>query len=127
MNNARVFLCFLFSSLCAFAQILPSAAKPASPPANTDPLDRDSPQSTVVAFLEAAHAKNYGKAWRYLDLRNMPEDERLKDSAQLASELEMILDRDIQFDVANLSRDPQGDLSDNLPPNRDRIGTFHVD
>jgi MscS family membrane protein len=126
MSNARFVLCLVFSSLCAVAQILPSASKPANPPAK-DPLDRDSPQSSVVAFLEAAHAKNYGKAWRYLDLRNMPEEERLKDSTQLAIELEKILDRDIQFDVANLSRDPQGDLSDNLPPNRERLGLFHVD
>ncbi len=89
-------------------------------------MDRDSPQSSVVAFLEAAHAKDYGKAWRYLDLRNMPEEERLKNSAELARQLETILDRDIQFDVGNLSRDPLGDVSDNLARNRDRIDTFQV-
>jgi MscS family membrane protein len=125
MKNARFVFCFLLSSLCAFAQILPSA-KPAGSAANKDPLDRDSPQSSVVAFLEAAHANNYGKAWRYLDLRKMPEDERLKGGNELARELETILDRDTQFDVGNLSRNPEGDLSDNLPPNRDRVDTFHV-
>ena len=67
-----------------------------------------------MAFLEAAHAKNYGKAWRYMDLRNMPEEERLKNGAELARQLETILDRDTQFDVGNLSRDPEGDVSDNL-------------
>ncbi len=125
MKNARIVLCFLLSSLGAFAQILPSA-KPSSPPQNKDPLDRDSPQSSVVAFLEAAHAKNYSRAWRYLDLRNMPEDRRLADGTQLVRELQTILDRDTQFDVGNLSRTPEGDQSDNLPPNIDRVDTFQV-
>ena len=125
MKNARIVFWFLLSSLCATAQILPSGT-PANPTANKDPLERDSPQSSVVAFLEAAHAQNYGRAWRYLDLRNMPEDQRLKGGAQLARQLEAILDGDTQFDVGNLSRNPEGDLSDNLPPNRERIDTFHV-
>jgi MscS family membrane protein len=125
MKNAWIVLCFLLSSFYAVAQILPTP-KPATPAVSTDPLNRDSPQSSVVAFLEAAHAKDYGKAWRYLDLRNMPEEERLKNSAELARQLETILDRDIQFDVGNLSRDPQGDVSDSLAINRDRIDTFHV-
>jgi MscS family membrane protein len=125
MKNAWIVFCFLLSSYCAVAQVLPSA-KPAAPPANKDPLDRDSPQSSVVAFLEAAHAKNYGKAWRYLDLRKMPEDQRLKNGAELARQLEAILDSDTQFDVGDLSRNPEGDTSDNLAPNRDRIDTFQV-
>ena len=125
MKNARILFCILLTSLCASAQILPSA-KPATPSASKDPLDRDSPQSSVVAFLEAAHANDFGKAWRYLDLRNMPEDQRLKGGAELARQLEIILDRDTQFDVANLSRNPEGDQSDNLPSNRDRVDTFQV-
>lgn len=125
MKNARIVCCLLLSALAAIAQILPSA-KPNSPGKNTDPLDRDSPQSSVVAFLEAAHAQNYAKAWRYLDLRSMPEDQRLSGGTELARELETILDRDTQFDVGNLSRDPEGDVTDNLAPNRDRVDTFHV-
>jgi len=117
MKNARIVLCFLLLSLGAAAQILPTA-KPAAATANKDPLDRDSPQSTVVAFLEAAHAKDYNKAWRYLDLRSMPEEQRLKGGAELARELATILDRDTRFDVGNLSRDPQG--------NRTIVDTFQV-
>lgn len=125
MKTARIFYCLLLLSLGASAQILPTA-KPASPPANKDPLNRDSPQSSVVSFLEAAHAKDYSKALRYLDLRNMPEDRRLEDGTQLARELETILDRDTQFDVGNLSRSPEGDIADNLAQNRDRVDTFKV-
>jgi MscS family membrane protein len=126
MKNARIVFCLLLSGLGASAQILPSGSKPASPSANRDPLDRDSPQSAVVAFLEAAHAQNYSKAWRYLDLRGMPDNRRLTDGTELVRELQTILDRDTQFDVGNLSRDPEGDVSDNLAANRDRVDTFHV-
>jgi MscS family membrane protein len=125
MKKPSLVLWFLLSGLCASAQILPSAAKTTSS-ANKDPLDRDSPQTSVVAFLEAARAKNYGRALKYLDLRNLPEDQRLADGTQLTRDLQTILDRDTQFDVGNLSRNPEGDLSDSLPPNRDRVDTFHV-
>jgi len=125
MNQARVVVCILLGSIAATAQILPTA-KPASTAPPKDPLERDSPQSSVVAFLEAAHAHDYAKAMRYLDLRGMPQQDRLTGGAQLARQLETILDRDTQFDVGNLSREPQGDLADNLAPNRDRVDTFHV-
>jgi MscS family membrane protein len=125
MKSARIFFWFLLSSLSATAQILPTAA-PASPALSKDPLDRDSPQSSVVAFLEAAHAQDFPRAIRYLDLRNMPGDQRLKGGTELARELATILDRDTQFDVGNLSRSPEGDTTDNLAPNRDRVDTFNV-
>ena len=41
----------------------------------------------------------------------MPEDQRLSGGTELARELESILDRDTQFDVGNLSRNPEGDIS----------------
>jgi MscS family membrane protein len=129
MKNTRIVVCLLLSTLCigfrAGAQILPGV-KSSAPAANKDPLDRDSPQSAVVAFLEAAHANDYAKAWRYLDLRNMPEQERPKNGAELARQLATVLDNDTRFDVGDLSRNPEGDLSDNLPPDRDRVDTFHV-
>jgi len=126
MKNAWIVsFVLLLLSFCASAQFLPSA-KPATAAKSTDPLDRDSPQSTVVAFLEAAHANNYNKAVRYLDLRNRPEGDQLADGAELARELETILDSDARFDVGNLSREPEGDTADNLAANRDRVDTFHV-
>jgi MscS family membrane protein len=112
---ARLLLCLLALGFSARAQ-----------QTSKDPLNRDSPQSTVVSFLEACHGNNYSLAWRYIDLRSMPQDKRLADGTQLARELQTILDRDTQFDVANLSHDPAGDRSDNLPENRDRVDTFHV-
>jgi len=125
MKTASLICGFLFYGLCTYAQILPNTAK-ATPPATKDPLDRDSPQSSVVAFLEAARAKNYGRALKYLDLRNVRQEERLADGTQLTRQLQTILDRDTQFDVGNLSHDPEGDISDSLPPNRERVDTFDV-
>jgi hypothetical protein len=52
MKNAKILFCFLLSSFYVSAQILPTAKQTSPPPANEDPLDRDSPQSSVVAFLE---------------------------------------------------------------------------
>src|SRR5579862_6340736 len=112
----RLALCILAVSYSAWAQ----------PKNNKDPLNRDTPESSVESFLEAAHAKDYGRASRYLDLRNLPSDQRLADATQLVGELQTILDRDTQFDVGNLSRNPEGDLSDNLAADRDRVDTFHV-
>src|SRR6266576_998997 len=74
-----------------------------------DPLNRESPQSSVYSFLEACHSRNYQRAWRYLNLRRLPEEQRLKGGPQLAQQLEQILDHDVRFDVASLSRDPAGD------------------
>jgi MscS family membrane protein len=94
--------------------------------AGKDPLNRDTPQSSVMSFLQACHANNYGLAWRYIDLRNVAQDQRVADGTQLARELQRVLDHDTQFDVADLSLDPAGHHADSLPENRERVDTFHV-
>ncbi len=111
---------------CAAAQTAAPTQTPA-PPKNQDPFNRDTPQSAVVSFLEACHAKNYAKAWRYLDLRNLPEYKRAQEGPELAQQLEQILDRDPRFDVASLSREPDGDTNDGLPRNSELVDTFQVD
>src|SRR5580658_1836370 len=86
------------------AQAIPAAPVATAPSKSQDPLNRESPQSAVVSFLEACHAHQYERAGKYFDLRNSPADQRMKDGAELAQQLERILDRDAQFDVATLSR-----------------------
>jgi MscS family membrane protein len=103
-------------------------AAPQTPPAEThDPLNRDTPQSSVFSFLEACRAKDYSRAWRYLDLRDLPRDQRLSNGTQLAKQLSQVLDRDATFDIGSLSHEPDGDEKDELPPDRERIDTFVVD
>ncbi|HZT31055.1 MAG TPA: mechanosensitive ion channel family protein [Bryobacteraceae bacterium] len=103
-----------------------ATAPPAAPSKSSDPLNRDTPQSAVFSFLEACHARNYARAWRYLDLRKLPAGQRLKEGPELAQELVRILDRDVQFDVASLSREAAGDQDDDLPANRERVDSFNM-
>jgi len=115
-------VCVLGISFSVYAEAPSSGA--GGPPKSEDPLHRDSPQSSVVAFLEACHARNYTLAWRYMDLRKLPADQRLKEGPALARQLTEILDRDAQFDVASLSPKPAGDPDDGLAPNREAIDSF---
>jgi MscS family membrane protein len=123
-------LVFLLAGLClvAHAQTAPGAAPaPAAASAKPqDPLNRDSPQSCVFSFLEACHSRNYERAWRYLDLRQLPVEQRVKDGPPLAQQLAQILERDAQLDVASLSRDPQGDRQDGLSPDKENLDSFTV-
>ena len=95
-------------------------------PAPVDPLGRTTPQGAMFQFLEACHARDYGKAMHYLDLRRMPVAERAKQGPQLAMQLEDLLD-DTPFDIAMLSRNPEGDVGDGLAGSRERLDTFEVD
>src|SRR5580704_245929 len=95
------------------------------PPEN-DPLGRNTPQDSVLHFLEACHARDYSKALRYLDLRKMPPADRAKQGPELARQLEDLLD-DTPFDIAMLSHSPEGDQSDGLSAERERLDTFQVD
>src|SRR5260370_28381423 len=97
-----------------------------SVPETKDPLGRNTPQGSVFQFLEACHARDYLKALYYLDLRRMPASERTKEGPELARQLEDLLD-DTPFDIATLSRDPEGDMSDGLSADLERLDTFHVD
>jgi MscS family membrane protein len=100
-------------------------AQTPAPPAKEDPLGRHTPQSSVLHFLEACHARDYSKAAYYLDLRRMPPQERSKAGPDLAVQLEDLLD-DTPFDIAILSRDPDGDQADGLPSQFEHLDTFHV-
>lgn len=110
-----------------------AAAQTPAPPASTppvpaqDPLNRTSPQSAVLGFLDACHAGNFQRAIHYLDLKQIPSAERLAQGTRLSQQLEQILNGDAQFDVAALSRDPGGDHQDGLAGNRERLITLQLD
>src|SRR5579862_3603049 len=111
-----------------FFALLVTGVSPGAPASaeSADPLGRDTPQSAVYSFLEACHSHDYIRASKYLELRKLPEDQRVKDGPRLAQQLETILDRDAQFDVAALSRNPAGDLRDGVNPNLELIDSFKV-
>lgn len=112
MTRARIAIVYLCWGLCGGAHA-----------AGQDPLNRDSPQSSVTAFLAACRARDYQRAWRYIDLRKLPRDQRLKDGTELAPQLQQILERDTQFDPAALSRNPDGEPAGT---NQERVDTFTV-
>jgi MscS family membrane protein len=125
--GATIIFLLLGFCLAVCAQVLPKAPAAATVPAKSqDPLNRDSPQSSVFAFLEVCRSRDYARARRYLDLRKLPEDQRLKDGTQLAQQLEKILDRDVQFDVAALSRNSEGAGAEGRPPHREQVASFTV-
>lgn len=87
-----------------------------------DPLQRTTPQSAVVTFLETCKAKDYARAVHYLDLSAIPEKARPQKGVVLAEQLEYFLIHNPQFDVANLSTDPAG--SSDVSDGRDRVTSF---
>ncbi len=94
-------------------------------PGVNDPLGRTSPQATIFQFLEACHARDYAKAVHFMDLRGMSPADRAKNGPNLARQLEDLLD-DTGFDIATLSRDPEGDQSDGLGSAFEHLDTFKV-
>ena len=107
--------------------ILLAAALPArgsEPPLN-DPLGRTTPRDAIFQFLDACHSHQYAKAAHYLDLHQMSPADREKNGPELAQQLEDLLD-DTPFDIATLSRSPEGDLSDGLSLSREGLATFQA-
>jgi MscS family membrane protein len=127
--NVRIILIALLLGFSPRGVAQVTAAAPgtgSTPPKSQDPLHRESPRSSVFSFLEACRARNYAQAWRYIDLRNAPPEQRSKGGPQLAQRLEQILDRDVRFDVASLSGNEEGDQADGLAPNRERVDSFQL-
>jgi MscS family membrane protein len=103
----------------AFALAAPAAAQTAAP--KTDTLGRDNPRSAVTGFLEACGDRDYQRASQYLDLSAIAEQNRAQRGPALAQQLEGVLNSDSRFVVLRLSRDPQGDRTDDADPNREHI------
>ena len=103
----------------------PPAHAQSAAPHLEDPLHRDSPQSSVLSFLQFFRAGNFTQASKYLDFRGRPQDQRIKEGPRVAQQLGQLLDRDPAFDVASLSRNPEGSQEDGLA-NRERIASFKL-
>ncbi|HET7318321.1 MAG TPA: mechanosensitive ion channel family protein [Nitrospirota bacterium] len=79
-----------------------------------DPLGRNTPFGTVMGFIKAVEGEDLNRSTEYLDTQQLPKRARM-----LAQELAAVLDA---ADLQDLSRKPQGNTEDDLPPNRERIG-----
>ena len=140
MTKARLLLCiFLFlpmagSALGQNARSRQSKAKapaiaiptvPSAPldttlapePVQVDPLGRTTPYGCVFGFLQAVNSNNLPRAVQYLDTK-LPE----KKAEELAVQLKAVLDAGLSSGINGLSRDPLGDLKDDLRASRERVG-----
>ncbi len=101
---------------------VPSAPAVAKPEAPQDALGRNTPRGTVLGFMFAARKGQDDLAVQYL---NTP----LRDHAAmvLAHQLYTVLDRDLPANLARLSNNPEGSLSNALSPTEERVGTIHSD
>lgn len=81
-----------------------------------DPLGRSTPQGTVLGFLRATQRDDYERAVDYLDTRQTG-----KRAEQLAIELNYILEQTLPAAPTTLSSNPEGNLQDGLPVNRESV------
>jgi len=93
------------------------ALGPSSSHTPVDSLNRTSPRSAILSFLEDCRADRYVMAARYLDLSKIPADERKTSGPELAKQLADILNKEPRFEVDQLSDDPAGYINDGLTPN----------
>ena len=83
-----------------------------------DPLGRSTPEGTVFGFTKSATQGNYDQALQYLDTKTTGIR-----AQKLIDGLRVILERGFSGKVAMLSNKPDGNLDDNLPPSKERVGT----
>ena len=98
----------------------PVAAAPAPEPP-VDPLGRSTPYGCVFGFLQAVNSNNLPKAVQYLDTK-LPEAK----AEDLAVQLKAVLDAGLSSSINGLSRDPVGDLKDDLRASRERVGVVEA-
>lgn len=82
-----------------------------------DPLGRSTPHGTLIGFMKDVDREDYERAVEYLDTR-----QPAKRAEQLARELQVILNVGLSGYLGKVSTKPEGDLQDDLKPDRERIG-----
>lgn len=105
---------------------LPGRIKEALNPAEKektqeDLLGRSTPQGTVIGFLKSATQEDYDRALQYLNTKK-----RGPAAQELISSLKAVLEKGFSGKVPQLSGNPEGNLDDNLPPGKERIGTVET-
>jgi MscS family membrane protein len=86
-----------------------------------DALNRGTPRSSAIGFLEACSEFNFEKASEYLDLRNLPAEVDEIGGQELARQLNHVLSRSVWLDDYNVSNSPEGAKGDGLPDYRDEL------
>ena len=88
----------------------------------TDSFGRDTPRSTVLGFISALGANDYRLASEYINTSNAA------DPIKTVRQFKQALDAGGRFHPdLQISNAVQGDLSDQLPPNQERVGSISID
>src|SRR5881409_3137107 len=118
--------------LVALALSVPAAARSEGPAPGGEPsrpataLGPEVPRGAVARFRDACREGHYARAAEYLNLRQLPQSVRAQRGAELARELDVVLDRALWVDLDRLSDQPEGDPEDGLPALRDSLGTIET-
>ena len=75
------------------------------------------PMARVTGFLQAVNDNKLAKAVQYLDTK-LPEGR----AEELAKQLKSVLDSGLSSSINGVSREPQGDVTDDLRITREKIG-----
>jgi len=110
----------------AVAAASDAAAPSPKPVANRDVLNRETPRTAVVGFLDAAREGDFPRAAEYLFLGTLPKGWTADDGPLLARYLKTVLDRKLWVDVPILSKEPEGHANDGLPVARDLVGRIET-
>lgn len=101
------------------AQDRPAPQASADATAASAEVSSDSPRASVQEYLDACRDGRYEAAARYLTLASESRDR----GPELARQLKDVLDHHLWIDLALLSPAADGDLTDGLAPDTDRLGT----
>lgn len=111
--------------LVFFSFTLMSTGQASTPPtsrdAQKDALNRTTPQSSVLAFLNAVRADDIGRATEYMDLAQLPASTRASYATSAARALGDLLAEASDFDLGSVNNAPEGDLTDGLPESHELL------
>jgi MscS family membrane protein len=105
----------------SLSNILQPSSSPSTPASSTDPLNRSTPSSSVLTFLQAAQAGNYTTAAQYLQ---MSPARRQTEGEQLARQLKEVMDQSVFTGRVGIFNQPEGTPQEGVPLGRQRIGTM---
>ena len=114
-------VCLPLSAQSPLTQILqPATSGNASPTSASDPLGRSTPYGSVFGFLQAAQSGNYSIAAQYLQLNAA---RRQSEGDALAMKLNVAMN--VAFSGSlRPSRDSQGTPQEDVPLDRQKLGTM---
>ena len=92
-----------------------------------DNMGRDTPRSSFLGFLLAAEQFDYEQAANYMDFRNLPFEAGQIERAELARQLDFVIQRGMKVDIDYLSLKTTGQVIDGLPAYRDELGRIVAD